>query len=176
MIIIALIVVIVALLAGILVAMPNFAKTDSKLEIIGNDALNEGDNLQIKLTDIKGTALANQTVKITFTDKDNSNSEYSVVTNGEGIGELKLDKNVGEYDVIVSYAGNDGYNSCNATKKITINEEVVEATVKQTSSEPQYRSDTGEPISEADYRTLQVYGKSANSMEEWEAQKASLGY
>ena len=175
-IIIALLVVIAALLVGIFAAMPNFTKTDSKLEITGNDTLNEGDNLQIKLTDTNGTALVNQTVKITFTDKDNSASDYSVVTNDEGVGELKLDKNAGEYDVTVSYGGNDGYNGCNATKKITIKEKVVEATVEKTSSEPQYLSDTGEPISEADYKTLQVYGKSANSMEEWEAQKASLGY
>ena len=39
----ALIVVIFALLVGILVSMPNSAKTDSKLEIICNDTLNEGD-------------------------------------------------------------------------------------------------------------------------------------
>ena len=57
-----------------------------------------------------------------------------------------------------------------------IGEEVVEATVEQSSSEPQYRGEDGSLISEADYKTLQVYGKSANSQEEWEAQKASLGY
>ena len=130
----ALIVVILALLIGILVSMPNSTKIDSKLEIIGNDTLNEGDNLQIKLTDTNGTALVNQTVKITFTDKDNSASDYSVVTNDEGVGELKLDKNAGEYDVTVIYAGNDGYNSCNATKKITIKEKVVEAKVTSSSS------------------------------------------
>lgn len=176
MIIFALIVVILALLVGILAVMPNSAKTDSKLEIIGNDTFSEGDSLQIKLTDVNGTALTNQTVKITLTDKDNYYSEDAVVTNDEGVGELKLDKSAGEYDITVIYAGNDGYNGCNATKKLTIKEKVVEATVEQTSSEPLYLSDTGEPISEADYYTLRVYGKSANSEEEWEAQKASLGY
>ncbi|WP_405290295.1 hypothetical protein [Methanobrevibacter sp.] len=94
---------------------------------------------------------------------------------------MKLDKNAGKYNVTISYGGNDKYNGCNATKKITIEEMVVEAqsthsSGSSSSSEPQYFSDTGEPISEADYRTLQVYGKSANSHEEWEAQKASLGY
>ena len=49
MIIVALIVVILALLAGILLSMPNFAKTDSQLEIISNDTVTEGDNLQIRL-------------------------------------------------------------------------------------------------------------------------------
>ena len=175
-IIIALLVIIVALLVGIFASMPNFTKTDSKLEIMGNDTVTEGGNLQIKLTDTNGTALNNQTVKITFADNDNSTSDYSVVTNDEGVGELKLDKNAGEYDITVTYGGNDGHNGCNASKKLTIKKNVVEATVQQDSSKPQYLSDTGEPISEADYKTLQVYGKSANSMEEWEAQKASLGY
>lgn len=127
LIIIALMVVIVALLAGILISMPSLSKTEAQLEVIGNDTLVEGDNLQIKLTDANGVALANQTVKITFADKKNSTSDYSVVTNDEGVGELKLDKNAGEYDVTVTYDGNDNYNGCDATKKITIEEKVVEA-------------------------------------------------
>ncbi len=136
MIIIALIVVILALLVGILAVMPNTAKTDSKLEIIGNDTFSEGDSLQIKLTDVNGTALTNQTVKITLTDKDNYYSEDAVVTNDEGVGELKLDKSVGEYDVTVIYDGNDDYNGCNTTKKITIKEETVEVKATQQSSQP----------------------------------------
>ena len=135
LIIIVLLVVIAVLLAGILVSMPNYAKADSQLEIIGNDTLNEEDNYQIKLTDVNGTALSNQTVKITFTDKDNSTSDYSVVTNDEGVGEIKLDKNAGEYDITVIYAGNDAYNSCNATKKLTIEEKIVEAQQSSSNSE-----------------------------------------
>ncbi len=123
----ALIVIILAFLVGIFLSMPNFSKADSKLEIIGNDTITEGSNIQIKLTDNNGTALINQTVKITFTNKDNSNSDYSVVTNEEGVGELKLDKNAGEYDVTVIYNGNDNYMGCNATKKINIEKEVAEA-------------------------------------------------
>lgn len=51
-----------------------------------------------------------------------------------------------------------------------------EQVATQSSSKPQYIGEDGEPISEADYKTIQVYGKSANSPEEFEAQKASLGY
>ena len=136
-IIIALIAIILALLVGIFVSMPNFAKTDSQLEIIGNDTVTEGNNIQVKLTDAHGTALVNQTVKITFTDNDNSASDYSIVTNDEGLGVLKIDKTAGEYDVTVTYDGNEGYNSYNTTKKITIKEEVVEAQQSTTSSSNQ---------------------------------------
>ena len=119
-IIIALIVIIVALLAAIIAVTSNFNKADSKLEIMGNDALNEGDNLQIKLTDANGTALANQNVTVTITDSKKTSDYHSVVTDAEGIGELKLDKAEGEYDVTVSYGGNDKYDHSNATKKITV--------------------------------------------------------
>ena len=181
-IIIALIVIIAALLVSMAaMMMPNMGKQNTILKFKSNSALTEGDSLKVKLTDGNGSAIANQTVNITITDKDGFSDYHSVVTNENGTGKLKLDKNAGKYNVTISYGGNDKYNGCNATKKITIEEMVVEAqsapsSGSSSSSEPQYFSDTGEPISEADYRTLQVYGKSANSHEEWEAQKASLGY
>lgn len=43
-------------------------------------------------------------------------------------------------------------------------------------SKPQYIGEDGQPVSEADYKTWKVYGKSADSPEEYAAQKASLGY
>ena len=43
----------------------------------------------------------------------------------------KMDKDPGEYEITITYGGNDKYNGCNATKKITIDEEVVEATTSQ---------------------------------------------
>ena len=183
MIILALIVVIAALLVGMaFTMMPNMAKQDTKLKFKNNSTLAEGDSLKVKLTDANGTAIANQTINVTIKDKDGTSDYHSVETNEKGVGTLKIDKDAGKYDVTVSYGGNDKYNGCNATKKITIKkeevvqEEVVESTVEQSNSEPQYIGEDGLPISEADYKTLQVYGKSANSPEEWEAQKASLGY
>lgn len=182
-IILALIVVIAALLVGMaFTMMPNMAKQDTKLKFKNNSTLAEGDSVKIKLTDANGTAIANQTINVTIKDKDGTSDYHSVETNEKGVGTLKIDKDAGKYDVTVSYGGNDKYNGCNATKKITIKkeevvqEEVVESTVEQSNSEPQYIGEDGLPISEADYKTLQVYGKSANSPEEWDAQKASLGY
>lgn len=76
-------------------------------------------------------------------------------------------------------------NSTNATNATnTTNVTVVEhissdsqvESQSQSSSSQQYIGEDGEPMSEADYKTLQVYGKSADSPEEWEQQKNSLGY
>ena len=127
LIIIALLVIIVVLLVAIVAVTSNFNKTDTHLEIMGNDTLNKGDALQIKLTDADGTALSNQTVAIAITDSSGKTSDYhSVVTNDEGIGSLKLDKTDGEYDVTVSYDGKDNCNPSNVTKKIIIKEKVAE--------------------------------------------------
>ena len=90
-IILALILIIAVLLVGIAAMMPNMNKQDTKLTFKSNDTLTEGDSLQIMLTDVNGTAISNQTVNVTITDEDKSNSYYSVLTNDDGIGKLKLD-------------------------------------------------------------------------------------
>ena len=138
--IIALIVIIVALLVGLVAMMPNTNKQDTKLTFKSNATLKEGGSLQMMLTDANGTAISNQTVNVTITDKDNSSDYHSVVTNAEGIGSLNIDKSAGEYEITVSYGGNEQYNGCNATKKITIEEkeEVVEPEVTSSSGSSSY--------------------------------------
>ena len=126
-IIVVLIVIIAALLVGIVSVMPNMAKQDTNLTFKGKSTLSEGDLLKIKLTDLNGTALANQTVNITITDKNNVKYYFSVETNGNGTGKLELNLEPGKYKVTVSYGGNNNYNPSNATKNITIEEEVAEA-------------------------------------------------
>ena len=139
MIILALIVVIAALLVGMAaMMMPNMGKQDTKLKFKSNSTMKEGDSLKIKLTDANGTAIANQTVNIIIKDKKGTTDNHSVVTNAKGVGTLKLDKDAGKYNVNVSYSGNDKYNGCNATKKITIEEKVAEATTSQSDSSSTY--------------------------------------
>ena len=178
-IIIILIVIIVILAAAIGFTMlnPMHAKEPTKIKITSDKEQDEGGKLSVQLTDLNKTLLSKEIVNITITNSKGKVVVDDVVkTNSKGKASLNLDLKKGKYNVTVSYGGNENYTGNNTTQKLTIKEKVVEATVEQSSSEPQYLSDTGEPISEADYYTLQVYGKSANSPEEWEAQKASLGY
>ncbi len=140
-IIIALIVIIAALLVGMVAMMvPNMAKKDTTLTFKGNSTIDEGGSIKIKLTDDNGNVIAGQTVNVTVKDKDKASSYYSVETNDQGIGTLKLDKDAGKYDVTVTYAGNDKYKSCNATKKITIEEGTAEAEQTSSSSSSDTRS------------------------------------
>ena len=178
-IIIILIVIIVILAAAIGFTMmnPMHAKEPTKIKITSDKEQDEGGKLSVQLTDLNKTPLSKEIVNITITNSKGKVVVDDVVkTNSKGKASLNLDLKKGKYNVTVRYGGNENYTGNNTTQKLTIKEKVVEATVEQSSSEPQYLSDTGEPISEADYYTLQVYGKSANSPEEWEAQKASLGY
>lgn len=134
-IILALIVIIVALLVGMAaMVLPNMNKQDTKLTFKTNSTITEGDSLKIKLTDANDTAIANQTVNITITDKDGSNSYYSVVTNQNGTGKLEIHKSPGKYNVTITYGGNDKYKGCNATKEITIEEHIIEQSTAPSSS------------------------------------------
>ncbi len=150
-IIIALIAIIAALLVGWVAMMPNTNKEDAKLTFKNNATLTKGDPLKIKLTDVNGTAIENQTVNVTITDKNNTSDYHSAVTNTEGIGSLNLNKSAGEYEVTISYSGNDKYNSCNATKKITIEEEVVEEGVVVEESTTQQSTQSSRSSNELHY-------------------------
>lgn len=136
-IILALILVIAALLVCVVSMMPNSDKHDTKLTFKSNSTLAEGGTLKIKLADVNGTAISNQTVNVTITNQDKSSDYHSVLTNEKGIGSLKFDKDAGKYNVSISYGGNDKYNGCNATKKVTIEEAVEEQVVEeQVAEEP----------------------------------------
>ena len=124
-IILILIAIVLALLVGIIVTIPNANKQDTNLIFNCNSTINEGDSIEIKLTDANGNAIANQTINVTISDNDKFSDYHSVITNENGVGILKLDKSSGEYEITISFNGNDRYNGCNATKKITIGEEEV---------------------------------------------------
>ena len=137
--IVGLIIVIAILAVGIFMALSNHEKMDTKLTIKVDSPVHEGDYIKVKLMDLNKTPIANQTVNITITDKDNASTYYSVVTNAKGVGKLKLEKGVGSYRINCSYAGNENYTGNSTVKKIKIEKEVVETQTASSSS--QYNSD-----------------------------------
>lgn len=165
-IIVALIVVIVALLVGMVAMMaPSFQKKDTTLNFKGDSKFNEGDSIKFVLTDVDGSVIAGQTVNVTITNNDNSKDYHSAETDENGVAKLKLDKDVGKYTVTITYGGNDKYNGCNATKKITIEEKAEEdtsssSTASSTPSAYAYKSD-GTPMysqAEVDRYMYNKYG------------------
>lgn len=165
-IILALIVVIAVLLVGVAAMMiPNLQKKDTNLQFKGDAKFNEGDSIKIVLSDVDGNALVGQTVNVTITDKDDTSDYHSVSTNEHGVGKLKLDKKHGKYTVTITYGGNDKYNGCNSTKKITIEKKAdeTESSSSSSSSTPTayaYKSD-GTPMysqAEVDQYMYNKYG------------------
>ena len=137
-IIIILLVIIVVLAAaiGFVLLNPINAKEPTRLIITSDDEQNEGGELSIKLTDLNKTPISKEIVNIRITDGNGNVVVDDVVkTNSKGKASLDLDLDEGEYIVNVSYGGNDNFTAGNATQKLTIKEEVVEATPDTSQSE-----------------------------------------
>ena len=118
-IILILLVVIAILAAGLVMSnMHSIEKKQTKLTILGNSSINEGDAIKVKLTDLNKTPIANQTVSITVTGKDNTSEYFSVVTNDKGVGKLDMNKSQGDYKINCTYGGNDNYTANSTAKKI----------------------------------------------------------
>ena len=138
-IIVILIVIIVILAAaiGFMLVKPMHAKDPTKIKVTSNKTLNEGDNLSVKLTDLNKTPLSKENLNITVKDSTGKVvANKTVQTNDKGNAKMDLNLKKGNYDVTVSYGGNENYTGNNTTQKLTIKEkEVVEATVEQVNSE-----------------------------------------
>ena len=118
-IIILLLVIIIALLACILTVMPNMNKQDVKLAFISDSTINEGDSIEIQLTDMNGTPLANQSLNVSVTD-GNKTDYHSILTNGDGKATLDIDKSAGDYGVSVRYGGNSNYRQSSISQNVTV--------------------------------------------------------
>ena len=126
------IIVVLAAMIGITVLHPFDSKDQTKVKITSNKTQYEGGELSIKLTDLNGTAISKEIVNITITNKKGKIVVDDVVkTNSKGKAKLNLHLKKGKYVVNVAYGGNENYTGNNTTQKLTVKEEVVEATPSQ---------------------------------------------
>ena len=82
-VIIILLCVIIALLIGVLIFSSLTAKEDSNLIII-DKKLNVGDSFVVKLTDINGNPISNETVHIKLDNKQGTIINEDITTNSKG--------------------------------------------------------------------------------------------
>ena len=158
-IIIALIVIFIALLAGFGIMF--FNTSDSKITTTivatSNSTLHDGENFSIILVDINGTPLANQTVNITMTGSNGERNQHQITTDAKGNGMLQLNGlNPGEYTVNVTYGGNSNYSASNITQKIEI-KEIVKQTSSSSYNGGSSKSSGGSPVpgvSASDYNEI----------------------
>ena len=129
---------IVLLIAGFAVFGTGFAKKDSAIKVISENALNDGDYFSVQLSDADGNPLANQLVNITIIDSNGGENRQQVTTDSSGNGMLQLNGlSPNEYTFKVDYGGNNDYKGCNTTIKINILEKVVQ-TQSTTSDDDNY--------------------------------------
>ena len=135
------------------------AKEPTKIKITSNKTLNEGDNLSVKLTDLNKTPLSKENVNITVkNDKGKVVANKTVKTDDKGNAKMDLKLKKGNYDVAVSYGGNENYTGNNTTQKLTIKEKVKEtvseSNTAQSSKPPrtEYTGDPNDPEAYAEWR------------------------
>jgi hypothetical protein len=117
-------VILIAAVGGFLLAQPQATTEDGKintqLKFISKDSLQNGQNVEFELTDMRGNAIVGEPVKITYVAKG-VDEKYSVVTDSQGHGYLVLSgEDAGTYDITLNYEGNSTYNGCSAKQTLTI--------------------------------------------------------
>ena len=127
-VIIAILVVIIIACAAFFMLGNSGDKLETQITFLSNDTLQNGEQVQLQLNDSKGNALSGQTVNITF-----NGEKYSITTDQNGKCYLTVSgEDAGSYDVSAEYAGNDKYNGCSATAKITVTDDEADNEVAQT--------------------------------------------
>lgn len=119
-IIIALIVIFLIILAGIIAFAHTNVKTDTKINLLSNASLKNGESIEFQLLDAQGNPLTNQNITISF-GQNGKMEQYSIITDQEGKGALLINnEELGNYNVNVSYSGDNKHNGCSVSQNITI--------------------------------------------------------
>jgi uncharacterized protein with GYD domain len=130
LIIIGVVVVIVAIIAGVLLNLPSNDPGNSILDIIGDETVPENGTIDIKLTNGQGTALKDKTVHVSVLDKKGKEVfKKNATTYANGVANVKLaGVAAGKYDVNVTFDGDNNFTATSVSKEITIKGAVKEDT------------------------------------------------
>lgn len=135
-IIVALIAIIALLVIGLAVVMPNFGKQKANITIESNDALNQGDSIKINLSDVNGTPIDNETVNVTIkNDTGKVENTFVTFTDDEGIAEVIVDEEPGNYTVECTFEGNENFTENTTSEDIEVVEEEVEPEITSTADD-----------------------------------------
>ena len=143
-IIIALIIVLIAIIVvGVVVLNPFMSKTGTNVVITSSNELNNDGQFSITLTNVNGTAIADQIVNITFVDANGGQNTQRVVTDANGNGVFTLNGLAsGQYTVNVKYDGNNNYLNSSTSQPLTIKEKATPQNSKSNLEAYKTRSDT----------------------------------
>lgn len=131
LIIIGIIIIIGAAAAGIMF-MPGDSAKYTTLDVLNKGAVGgENGTIYVKLTDEDKTSLSDKEVHIKLTDdKNNVIFEDTSKTHVTGVAFAKINNiSSGEYNLNVTYDGDENYTGCSISQKLTVGEGEIEEQV-----------------------------------------------
>lgn len=141
-IILVAVIIILAVAVGVMYFQSMNVSEQSIVKITSDNALYEGNDLSVELSDLNKTPISDADIDIVIKDKDGDIVVNGMVkTDSKGKAKLNLDLSKGKYDVEAMFNGNDNFTLSNATQKLTI-EEVKTETVSS-NDYPEYSADLG---------------------------------
>lgn len=136
------VIIILAVAVGVMYFQSMNVPEQSIVKITSDNALYEGNDLSVELSDLNKTPISDADIDIVIKDKDGDIVVNGMVkTDSKGKAKLNLDLSKGKYDVEAMFNGNDNFTLSNATQKLTI-EEVKTETVSS-NDYPEYSADLG---------------------------------
>ena len=133
-ILIAILAIIIIILGLFVFSHPMANKLDSQITFLSDTDLENGDQVEIQLTDEKGNALTDQMVNFTLVENGEAHT-YSAYTDANGKAYLVLnDENPGDYEITVTFGGSDQLNPCTAKQTIKIGDDDSENTSSNTNT------------------------------------------
>lgn len=136
------VIIILSVAVGVMYFQSMNVSEQSIVKITSDNALYEGNDLSVELSDLNKTPISDADIDIVIKDKDGDIVVNGMVkTDSKGKAKLNLDLSKGKYDVEAIFNGNDNFTLSNATQKLTI-EEVKTETVSS-NDYPEYSADLG---------------------------------
>ena len=128
MIIIGGVIAVVAIAAAFMLFSSSGDSNYSKLSILGDGTIPENGTLNVKLTNGENIALKDKEIHVTVRDSNGSLVfEKSATTYVNGVANIKLEGlSAGEYDVNITFDGDENYTSSSIAGKLTIEGSAVE--------------------------------------------------
>ncbi|MBR0271182.1 MAG: Ig-like domain-containing protein [Methanobrevibacter sp.] len=119
--------ILIVLIIGIMSAIPNMQKQETKLVMESSTSLSENESMSIKLTDLNENPVSNSSIVVMFKDQNGDVINKSGQTDNNGLCDISLNGlTPGNYTVTVIFDGNDKLKNSSLLTNLEIKQKVVE--------------------------------------------------